>query len=204
MADFFYLFSIFIRVNWQRFCWCLHCRYLKRTWWRSWRNWCSMWTRQKELPTETSSSPRSSTSAARATTSTSPTLNGGPPPPRAAPPRRLLVSPESMFIFRIFSWQVYQHPGGADAARGHPARPPHRLPDAGRGHPGQSHPGLCRRSDGHSARQRPPFDRQHAANGHLWSAVRCSLDLWRILRVRLHIHVVQSTHCLHTLQFKQY
>lgn len=87
--------------------------------------------------------------------------------------------------FPHFDRQVHQHPGGADPAGGHAAWPPHRLADARRGHQGQSHPGLCRGSDGHSAGQRPPPHRQHAADGHLRSAVRRRLDLRRILRVRM-------------------
>jgi len=63
--------------------------------------------------------------------------------------------------------QVHQHPGGADPAGGHAARPPHRLPDAGRGHPREGHPGVRRGSDGHAAGQRPPTHRQHAAQRHL-------------------------------------
>lgn len=82
------------------------------------------------------------------------------------------------------SWQVHQYPGGADPVRGHTARPSHRLSDAGRGHPGQSHPRVCCRPDGHSAGQRSPVDGQRAAEGHLRSVVRCSLDLRGILRVR--------------------
>lgn len=85
--------------------------------------------------------------------------------------------------FSVLSWQVYKHPGGTDAVGGHPARPSHRFPDARCSDPGQSHPGLCSCSDGHSAWQCPPFNRQHAANGHLRSAVCCGLDLWWILRV---------------------
>lgn len=173
--------KILLHVIWQ-FSWCLVSRYRKRTWWRSWRNWCSMLTKQKELLIETNSSPRSSTSAARATTSISPTLSG-------QSPHSILIlwffkDPAFILphIFRVF-WQVYKHPGGTDAVRGHPAWPSHCFSDARCSDSGQSHPGLCSCSDGHSARQCPPFNRQHAANGHLWSAVCCSLDLWWILRV---------------------
>ncbi len=48
----------------------------RRTWWRSWRSSCCMWTKRKAPLTEMSCSPRSSTSAARATTSISPALSG--------------------------------------------------------------------------------------------------------------------------------
>lgn len=186
-----------IHVTWK-FSWRLLSRYLKRTWWRLWRNWCSMLTKQKELPTETNSSPRSSTSAARATTSTSPTLSGQSPQSSAILRSPRLFRIWHSFLHTWFFWQVYQHPGGADAVGGHPARSSHRFSDARCRDSGQSHPGLCCCSDGHSARQCPPFNRQHAAHGHLWSAVCCSLDLWWILgvspfwetaRVKLHTQV---------------
>lgn len=116
-----FFFFFFLKSSIWHFSWHLLSRYPKRTWWRLWRNWCSMLTKQKELPIETNSSPRSSTSAARATTSTSPTLSGQSPQSSAISRSPLLfkdltfIFPPVVFLTGIsaswWSWRGWRAPG---------------------------------------------------------------------------------------------